>query len=671
MKTTIVSILFLIIGCLQGLSQIGSWKVYPAYHDITDVEPAGKRVYVLASGGLFCYDKDDNSIQTYDKKTGLNDVEINHIAYSSAAKRLIIVYKNNNIDLLDGKGNVTNIADYYKKSLTEDKTINNIYVNGIYAYLSTGFGIVKINVSNAEISDTYFLGFRVDWTLIQQNKIIAASMTHGKYAADLSTNLLDKKNWKRIGNYTENIKVVDNELWNKMESLRPEGPKYNHFYFLEFVNNRLYTSGGGFESEGVSLSHPGIIQVLDDGQWHIYQDDIQKTTGYSYADINCLAIDPKDENHVFAGGRTGLYEFQNGKLTKYYNKDNSILMPAVDKGKELDNEYVLINGLLFDEERHLWILNNQTKGQSIIELLPDGTMKSHHQPSLMRNGVSPSLLYHPMFDSRGLLWFGNGNYKFPALFCYDRKTETLHTITNFINQDGNSLKTTAVKYIAEDMENNLWIGTNTGVLLLEASKMNQLPDVTFTQIKIPRNDGTNLADYLLAGVDITCIAVDKSNRKWFGTGSNGVYLISADNNQQIHHFTIANSVLPSNHIESIAINNQTGEVFFGTDKGLCSFQSDATEAVESMNKDVTYAYPNPVEPSYNGPITVVGLSYQADIKIVTVNGTLVTKGKSNGGTFVWDGNDMNGNPVASGIYMVQTADQTGNKGTVCKIAIVR
>ena len=149
------------------------------------------------------------------------------------------------------------------------------------------------------------------------------------------------------------------------------------------------------------------------------------------------------------------------------------------------------------------------------------------------------------------------------------------------------------------------------------------------------------------------------------------YIISADNNQQIHHFTMANSVLPSDHVESMAINNQTGEVFFGTDKGLCSFQSDATEAVESMNKDVTYAYPNPVEPSYNGPITIVGLSYQADIKIVTVNGTLVTKGKSNGGTFVWDGNDMNGNPVASGIYMVQTADQTGNKGTVCKIAIVR
>ena len=130
-------------------------------------------------------------------------------------------------------------------------------------------------------------------------------MSHGKYDADLSANLLDKKNWKRIGNYSENNKEVDKELWNKMESMRPEGPKYNHFYFLKFINNRLYTSGGGFESEGISLSHPGIIQVLEDGQWHIYQDDIQKTTGYSYSEINCLAIDPKDANHVFAGGRTG------------------------------------------------------------------------------------------------------------------------------------------------------------------------------------------------------------------------------------------------------------------------------------------------------------------------------------------------------------------------------
>lgn len=671
MKTTFVSVLLLLMCCLQGMAQIGTWKVYPSYNHITDVQQAESTIYTLASGGLFAYHKSDNSVQTFDRTTGLNDTEITHIGYNRASKRLVIVYKNYNIDLLDDNGNVTNLSDYYAKYLTVDKTIHSIFMNGIYAYLATGFGIMKVNVRDAEISDTYFLGFPVDWIHQQQDQLIAESSTKGKYAAKLSSNLLDKNNWKRIGNYTKNTNPKDEALMKKMEEYRPHGPQYNYFYFLKFAHHQLYTTGGGYEPGGIGLSHPGIIQVLEDNQWHIYQDDIEKITGYSYADINCLAIDPKDKNHVFAGGRTGLYEFQNGNLKSFYNKDNSLLMPAVDKGKELDNAYVPINGLVFDENQHLWILNNQTKGQSILELLPDGTMKSHHQKSLMKNGLSPSLLHHPCIDSRGLLWFSNGDYRLPGLFCYNSKNEVFHTITYFINQDGTSMTPTAVKYVTEDLQHNLWIGTNIGPLLLEESQLSQLPNVTFTQPKINRKDGSNLADYLLSGVDITCIAVDQSNRKWFATGNNGVYLMSADGNEQIHHFTTTNSVLPSNHIQSIAINDKTGEVYFGSDKGLCSYHSDATEAVETMNKETTYAYPNPVEPGYTGPITIVGLSYQADIKIVTANGTLVAQGKSNGGTFVWNGTDMNGKPVASGIYMVQTADQQGNKGTVCKIAIVR
>ena len=187
---------------------------------------------------------------------------------------------------------------------------------------------------------------------------------------------------------------------------------------------------------------------------------------------------------------------------------------------------------------------------------------------------------------------------------------------------------------------------------------------------MPRNDGTNYADYLLSGIDITAMVVDGGNRKWFGTNGNGVYLISEDNMEQIHHFTTDNSPLLSNNIMSIAINNDTGEIFFGTDKGLCSYMNDATTPNENMDKDNVYAYPNPVEPGYSGFITVTGLSHNADVKIVTVNGTLVAEGHSNGGTFIWDGNDLKGKRVASGIYMVQTATADGGKGTVCKIAVV-
>jgi flagellar hook assembly protein FlgD len=90
-----------------------------------------------------------------------------------------------------------------------------------------------------------------------------------------------------------------------------------------------------------------------------------------------------------------------------------------------------------------------------------------------------------------------------------------------------------------------------------------------------------------------------------------------------------------------------------------------------MTKDNVYAYPNPVTPDYTGLINIVGLSYDADVKITTSNGIVVAEGRSNGGSFTWDGTNKNGKRVASGIYMVVTATNDGKKGTVCKIAVIR
>lgn len=276
MKTTFVSVLLLLMCCLQGMAQIGTWKVYPSYNHITDVQQAGSTIYTLASGGLFAYHKSDNSVQTFDRTTGLNDTEITHIGYNRAAKRLVIVYKNYNIDLLDDNGNVTNLSDYYAKSLTVDKTIHSIFMNGIYAYLATEFGIMKVNVRDAEISDTYFLGFQVDWIHQQQDQLIAESSTKGKYAAKLSSNLLDKNNWKRIGNYTKNTNPKDEALMKKMEEYRPHGPQYNHFYHMIYAHNQLYTTAGVFISGNPDLNHPGTVQVFNEQRWQIYQDSLEK-----------------------------------------------------------------------------------------------------------------------------------------------------------------------------------------------------------------------------------------------------------------------------------------------------------------------------------------------------------------------------------------------------------
>lgn len=227
-----------------------------------------------------------------------------------------------------------------------------------------------------------------------------------------------------------------------------------------------------------------------------------------------------------------------------------------------------------------------------------------------------------------------------------------------------------VRCITEDLQGNMWVGTSAGPLMLETSQMNN-ENYYFNQVKVPRNDGTNYADYLLANVDVNCIAVDGGGRKWFGTSTQGVYLISADNMQQIQHFTSENSPLLANNVQSIAINPASGQVFFGTENGLCSYMSDATQTNTEMTKDIVWAYPNPVSPDYAGYITITGLTYNAQVKITTSSGVVVNEGRSNGGSYQWDGCDQKGRRVASGVYMVHTATSNGEKGVVCKIAIVR
>lgn len=625
---------------------------------------------MLASNALYTYNKADQSIQTYDRQNGLSSIDIRFIGWNEVAKRLVLVYEDNNIDLMDAKGNVTNVPDYYLKALISDKTVYSIDMNGAYCYLSTGFGLVKLNVGKAEISDSYNLSFPVNYSYIEGSYIYAASQSNGLYRAPLTANLLDKNNWTRVGGYVERPKTMDANLLNQVKTLNPGGPKYNGFTNIQYLNNRLYTVPGMFKSGYGDSNTPGSVQILHDGEWTNYQENLSLKTGYDYLDNNVLAVDSRNANHVFVGGRTGLYEFLDGQLKAYYNKDNSLLQGAMDRGRELGNNYVLINGLCFDNKGDLWILNSQASRENLLRLSADGQMTSFSKPALMKDGVGGSVLTSMVFDNRNNLWFCNDHWGYPALFCYQPATDKLLSFTRFVNEDGSSLD--LVPHSVTPLSNgDVWVTTTIGPLLLSRSAIDNPETAVFTQVKVPRNDGTNLADYLLSGIDVTCMAIDGGGRKWFGTKANGVYLISADNMTQVKHILSSNSPLLSDNILSIAINNATGEVFFGTDKGLCSYMSDATTPSDQPSEDITYAYPNPVKPGYTGSITIVGLSMNADVKIVTTNGVLVAAGTSNGGSFVWDGKDKFGKPVASGVYMVESADEDGNNGVVCKLAIVR
>lgn len=630
----LVSIVLLLCCCYSAMAQVGTWKNHLAYRDIQQICKAGDELFVLASNDLYQYNLNDQSITTYDKVNGLSDTKIKYIAWSKKANRLIVVYDNSNIDLIDNNGDIINISAIYSKAMTEDKTVTSISIDGVYAYLTTSFAVIKVNMQKAEISETY----------TNNNPEYPDNLT--PYKDDYDTYI------------------------STVSTLSPGGPAYNRFYESVYINGTLYTTGGYFLPAKPDNAIPGTIQTYDGNNWTLYQENISEVTGYAYLDICCIDVDPSNPNHVFAGGRCGLYEFQDGKLVTYYNKDNSPLVGANDRGNQLGNDYVLVLGIKFDSKGNLWVLNSLGSGASLLELTSDHQWISHHN-SLLNDDSNITVpgLSKMMIDSRGLLWFVNNNWQNPAIFCYDMDNDVLRKYDQLTNQDDVNYQFYSANCLAEDKEGNIWVGTDMGPFMILESEIGQ-DKVTFHQVKVPRNDGTNYADYLLNGVNINTIAIDGGNRKWFGTSEAGVFLISADNIVQEENFTTDNSELLYNNISSISINNQTGEVFFLSDNGLCSYQSNAVDPNNDMTKDNVTVYPNPVTPDYTGLVTITGLSYDADVKITTSNGALVAEGRSNGGMFNWDCRNKQGKRVASGIYMVITATSDGKKGIVCKIAVV-
>lgn len=685
--TLLITILFMVLPL--SATDKESWEIYTSYNDITEIEPAGNLVFALASNGLFSYHIKDGSVTTYDKANTLSDFDINHIAWNKTTKKLVITYTNGNIDLLDTNGNVVNVPDLYLKSITDNKQINHIYISGTNVYLSLSFGIIKLDTKEGKILDTYKLGFNVNYSYIEDNCLYAASKEAGLYKGVLKNNLLDNNNWEKAGNFKEqtinstNVYDTTNKYWwtvkegkltyytlntdkekiYQTEGIIPDGPASNKFYRLYINKNKLYAVAGAWSQEK-DCNNMGEVHVWNGEKWEEFEQPSDASLGHLYRDLLYLDFDPSKEGHIMVGSKAGLYEFQDGKFIKCYNKDNTSVITS-----PLGNNYTIISSVKYDARGKLWLLNSL--GDNSILSFDQTTQEWKHYPhSEIGSNDRYNLTGLIIGKNNGNIWFVNNYYEKNRLYKYNYNTDELTMYgPTFTNEDGRDITPIYVHCLAEDRNGNIWIGTTSGPLYLSMSDIKNGNNI-FTQHKVPRNDNTNYADYLLDNSNIRCIAVDGANQKWFGT-DNGVYLVSDDCNTQIYHFDTDNSPLISNIVYSIAVNNNTGKVYFATDKGLCSFNNGIVGSNSEMIKDNVYAYPNPVKPDYTGKINIVGLSFNANIKIVSTNGTLINEGRSAGGSYSWDGCDLNGKKVASGIYMVETATESGEKGIVCKIAIIR
>lgn len=482
---------------------------------------------------------------------------------------------------------------------------------------------------------------------------------------------------------TEEDGLVKYNITSKArESYYPEGPCSNFAYKLRFAGDRLYMLPGGRWAD--RYKRKGDIMIYEDEVWrNIRNSDLVRMNNKNQVlDLMNIAQDPKDEKHYFVTSYgTGLYEMYEDSIINTYLPSNSPLMSADEKKP---TQFTRTDAITYDKEGNLWLLNVGGGDIKNIQVITSEGKWSAYQ---VRNRGQAIEMHTPgqiMIDQR------NPNWKWIPLLRYNtglillndngtptnEKDDTVTYRTEWIDQNNNILRPITIHTIAQDKNNVIWIGTDDGILAIPQT-------IDFTKSKscirvvIPRNDGTNLGDYLLDNEQINDIQVDGANRLWVATANSGVYLLTPNMEDVAHpnyyvetecHFTTENSILPSNEVLSIAIQRKTGEIFFATGGGLVSYMSDATEP-EADYKNI-YVYPNPVRPEYDGYITFSGLMDDTELRIVDGSGSLVRKIESNGGTATWDGKDAAGRRVASGVYTAICNTKSGKAHGTTKVLVM-
>lgn len=488
--------------------------------------------------------------------------------------------------------------------------------------------------------------------------------------------------------YRYNKETQEAELL--VSHIQPNSPIRNHCQYLSFVGDRLLVAGGCINYFGSSF-YDGTLMMYEEGSWHAFEEKgINKRTAGPYKNMTSIVQDPKDPRRHYASSfGQGIYEFYDMQFVRQYTHkaksgyDDVVAWP-LESVIPSSYEYTRISRLQYDAQGNLWISNADGEAKigdkhnnvdaPLKVLKPDGTLHSLYYKELENQATVTELL----FDHNGWLW-GVSMQGPPALFCIDLNGTLENTADDrikvfgekFVDQDGGSVEVYYINDIAEDLEGDIWVMTDKGPYVLYNTEKAFTTSYHFTKIKVPRNDGTNYADYLLDGAYTTCIEVDAANRKWIGTLSNGLYLVGPEGLETVHHFTKDNTPLPSNTIESLALHHPTGELFIGTDKGLIAYTTDATRGEESYREERVYAYPNPVTPDYDGPITIIGLKSNTAVKVINAAGRLVAEGTSLGGSFTWNARTPQGQRVATGIYYVLGCDDEGREGIVTKVLFVR
>jgi len=501
-------------------------------------------------------------------------------------------------------------------------------------------GLTNINIPDFQISGDSILIVAQNNIYLYYNDVLSVLYN----SASTISRIEYKENFGIVCASTNGTLYLNPQLTG--EFLSPNAPPVNQFPSTSVDANSKFWSASGKDVTGIG--------------YYTYETETWNHFNIS----NTPELPTNAVYHAYTSGTTAYlggwgYGFLevNGENKKLFNRTNTGM-----QGIPQNPDFLVITGFGKDSRNNLWVLNFWSVERNTLSMRTPDSVWYHFTIPAAQNRI---LLGHEnlAIDPYDTKWFScydpsrlgifylneNKTYTDPS----DDKSDYLTTA------DG--LNTNDIRDLAVDRRGDVWVATSLGVNVI--TNTSAIPTSGSSALRIS-------SVFTLRQQSVNAIAVDPLNQKWIGTNE-GLLLVNSDGSRLITTFTAQNSALLSNQIRSIAIDENKGIVYVGTDEGLTSFETPYIKPLESF--DELFVYPNPYKiKSGNNLLTIDGLIRDTDIKILTIDGTLVTEFSSPGGrTAYWDGKDESGKFVSTGVYIIVAFDTEGNNVVTGKVAVLR
>lgn len=606
MKKLLSLLTILLLTTAVYPQQLGVWKNFSNLQNIRDAYVTDDGIWAACQGGVFFYNRKDNSYLILNKAEGLSNNQLTGIALDAEGK-VWIGSENGSIDIYSPS------TREYKRILELANTnrlaknINEIYASGDTIFIATEFGLSLINSKTFSFyeSCTKFGTFNADLKVLSSfktDRVYVTTLSGIASQKSVNSNFSAPESWNSFANGTDLpaasvkkilayrdtvIAITDRGiLYQNGNSWQIKDPALISYGFLDAKakNDTLflitdesklivYTKGkvtfpypqNSYIKFAKMGSSNGIFVITSNGLVDLSkpQDNYIAAPNGPRANLfNEMAVDKDGNLYVASGGdrvNLGYYKF-NGSTWLNFSTGNN---PALGVNS-IHQAYVAPDNVLY----------LGTWGNGFIRIKDQDTAIFNSNNTGMVGppaGVKYLVIHGFKTDSKGNLWVTN--YQSEARQPLSRLS-TDNTWTHFTNPM--DYKDILARGLVIDNNNTKWFAkseTNSPIGK-DLYYFNEEKSLYSTDQdgwgKITSEDG-------LSGSGINCLALGRRGEIWVGM-TDGISIIDDPSRPRSTLSTVY--IMRAQNAMTIAVD-ALNQKWVGTDKGVFLLSSDGTKLIEN------------------------------------------------------------------------------------------